>query len=272
MHEATSPSLRRTFMREIGARQSALAAPADGAIVHAEDLERLPESARRYFVFMGVVGGPRDRAIRVHFTGRFRRKPGSFTPCEAWQYTSGVDVSRVFHMRLRYAGFVPLLARDTYIDGRGRMLGRLGDLVTVVDAEGPELDTGELVTYLNDAILYAPGLLLGPEAHFAAVDAARFDVTFTDRGRSVTARVSVGEDGAPQEFSTFDRYYQPTFKSPMQRTQWTTPVEAIVSVHGRRFVSRARAVWQLGTGPFCYAEFALDPSSLVLLPWTEIER
>ena len=80
-------------MREIGARQSALAAPADGAIVHAEDLERLPESARRYFVFMGVVGGPRDRAIRVHFTGRFRRKPGSFTPCEAWQYTSGVDVS-----------------------------------------------------------------------------------------------------------------------------------------------------------------------------------
>ncbi len=267
MHEATSPSLRRTFMREIEDRPSALAIPTDGAPVRAEELEHLPEPARRYFVFMGVVGGPRDRAVRAHFTGRFRRKPGSFTSCEAWQYTSGADVSRIFHMRLRYAGIVPLLARDTYIDGRGRMLGRLGDLVTVVDGQGPELDTGELVTYLNDAILYAPGLILGPEARFAEVDAAHFDVTFTDRGRSVTARVNVGADGAPREFSTYDRYYQPDLKSPMERTQWRTPVETMVSLRGRRFVSRARAVWQLGAGPFCYAEFTLDPSSLVLMPW-----
>ena len=33
---------------------------------------------------------------------------------------------------------------------------RLFDVLPLVDATGSELDTGELVTYLNDAILLAP--------------------------------------------------------------------------------------------------------------------
>jgi len=38
-------------------------------------------------------------------------------------------------MRIRFAHVLPMVGRDTYLHGRGRMLGKLLGLVTVVTAE-----------------------------------------------------------------------------------------------------------------------------------------
>ena len=50
------------------------------------------------------------------------------------------------------------------------MRGSVFGLVPVVDSSGPELDVGELVTWLNDAVLLAPSMLLRPGVEWAAVD------------------------------------------------------------------------------------------------------
>ena len=60
----------------------------------------------------------------------------------------------MFTMRLRIGCVVPMLGHDTYLHGTGRMHGKLAGVATVVD--GPELDIGELSTWLNDAVLLAP--------------------------------------------------------------------------------------------------------------------
>jgi hypothetical protein len=100
------------------------------------------------------------------------------------------------------------------------MLIRLLDLFTIEDGTGEEYDTGELVTYLNDAVLLAPSMLLVPEISWAPADSSSFDVSLTDHGRTVTARVIVGEDGAPKDFSTWDRYcYDPHGPTPA-RPRW----------------------------------------------------
>ncbi len=80
---------------------------------------------------------------------------------------------------------LPVLGRDTYADGRGRMLIRLLDLITVGDGTGEAFDIGELVTYLNDGIMMAPSMLLVPEVRWSEVDAGSFDVALTDHGRTV---------------------------------------------------------------------------------------
>src|SRR5664279_2405065 len=92
-------------------------------------------------------------------------------------------------MRIRFAGVVPMFGRDTYLDGQGRMIGKLFDRFTVVDGQGEEFDIGELSTYLNDAIMLAPSMLLGPNTTWTDVDANSFDVTLADGGRTVTGRV-----------------------------------------------------------------------------------
>lgn len=187
----------RKFLREV--EQAGLRVPASTSLVSPGEVDGLPEPARRYMAFMGVVGRPRVWSFRAHFRGRFR--PGAqagWLPCEAWQYNDALDVARIFHLRLGMYGVIPVLARDTCLAGQGRMLVRGLDWITLQDARGPALDEGELVTYLNDAVLFAPSQLLAPNASLTAVDDGSFDVSLTDRGRTVGARVYVDPEGAPR--------------------------------------------------------------------------
>ena len=85
--------------------------PAQAGPVSERQLTGLPSAAQRYLRFMGVVGRPPDWSYLAHCTGRFRLRPGwPWLPCEAWQYNSGVEVARVF--RLRIGGPLPMSARD----------------------------------------------------------------------------------------------------------------------------------------------------------------
>jgi hypothetical protein len=130
------------------------------------------------------------------------------------------------------------------------------DLVTVQDGRGMEFDLGELVTWLSDAVLIAPSMLLVAAASWSSVEDGSFDVAFTDAGHTVTARVFVDAAGAPTDFHTRDRWYAPPGGPPV-RTLWTTPVEGWRAVDGRRLFTRGRATWRRPEGDFTYAEVAL---------------
>jgi hypothetical protein len=256
-------AMRARFLREV-AGLGLPRGPISARAITEEDLAPLPEAARRYLRFMRVVGRPRGWSIRLGWFGGFRMKPGGpWLRCEAWQYSTRLELARIFKMKIWFAGIVPVIARDTYAHGRGRMLGKALDAITVVDEAGEDIAVGELVTYLNDGILLAPSLLLGPETAWTAVDDGSFDVALTDGGRTVTARVSVDERGAATDFSTTDRFYQPPGAPAHQsvRTRWTTPVEGWEIVDGRPRPTRGRAVWHPPEGPFAYADFRILPGS-----------
>ena len=258
--------MRKRFLREL----AALGLPASpgpdvelGPVTEA-DLEPLPAAARRYLRFMRAVGRPRDWSFRLGFTGRFRRtRDETWMKCEAWQYDLRAPLARIFHLRLRFFGLVPVLGRDTYVDGYGRMVIRLLDLVTVGDGTGEAYDIGELVTYLNDGIMLAPTMLLGPNVRWSEVDSTSFDVALTDHGRTVRARVFVDAEGAPMNFETADRFYSdPKDAAKVTRCRWTTPMEGFQEVGDRRLPTRGRAVWHPPEGELAYIEFSLEPATL----------
>lgn len=262
-----SPHLATAFGREL--EQAALPAQPDStSLVDETTLAELPPPVRRYMRFMGVVGKPRDWSLRARFNARFRRDRGPWLECEALQYDTRLQLSRVFYMQLSLKGLLPVTVRDTYVHGRGTMQARAFDAFTVVEGKGPEIDTGELVTYLNDAILMAPSLLLGPEVAWREVDDNCFDVTLRDHSLRVTARVWLDEQGAPRDFSTTDRFFDMPDGSRV-RTEWRTPVSGFQDVGGRKLPRQARAVWQLPDGPFAYADFSVDPAqvSFNVPPW-----
>jgi hypothetical protein len=249
-------SLRGRFLREVAAAGLPADAGAAGAAV-APQIAGLPEAAQRYLKFMGVAERHRDWSFRVGFTGRFRTRPRRrWMNCEAWQYNSLPALARIFHIRIRFGGLLAVIGRDTYVDGRGRMLIRLLDRFTLEDGTGEAYDMGELVTYLGDAVLIAPSMLLEPRVSWASVDANSFDVALTDHGRTVSARVVTDDRGAPREFSTDDRFcYDPDHPKQLMRAHWTTPVAGWQLVDGRALPTGAQAVWHLPQGPFAYADF-----------------
>jgi len=234
------------------------------ATITEADLEPLPATARRYMQFMSVVGRFRDWSFRLRYTGRFRRSHDEgWMKCEAWQYNTRLSLARIFHIQLGFFGIVPVLGRDTYVNGHGRMLIRLMDLVTVGDGTGDAYDIGELVTYLNDGVMLAPSMLLVPEVRWTEVDATSFEVSLTDHGRTVSARVFLDKRGAPLTFETTDRFYShPKDPSKVTRCRWTTPMEGFQEVGGRRLPTRGQAVWHPPEGELAYADFTLDPTSV----------
>lgn len=237
----------------------------DAAVVAETDIVSLPAPVQRYMRFMGVVGRPRDWSVRAHMTGTFRTSPAqAWAPMEAWQYDSYTDLARLFYLKVRMFGFVPVLGRDTYLGGQGRMLIRPLDLFTVSDARGETIDISELVTYLNDAILLAPSFLLGLETTWSAAGPDAFDVALTYAGHTVTAQVSLDEQGAPRDFSTTDRFVQDPFdpRHPFVRARWTTPIDGWQVAGGRPIPTSGRAIWHLPQGEFAYVGMRFAASDI----------
>jgi hypothetical protein len=212
---------------------------------------------------MGVLGQPRVWSLRVRFQGRIRLRRGlGWMPAEAWQYNSAAPIGRVFVMRIRFAGIIPMYGRDTYLGEHGRMTGKLFDHVTVVDAQGPEFDIGELTTYLNDAIMLAPSMLLMPSTTWTEVDGHSFDVTLDDAGLSVTGRVFVDDTGTPVDFSTTDRFA--ALPSGLVRAEWRTPVLNWQSNGSRMVPGQVIALWRLADGDLPYIKGTFISNSLQL--------
>lgn len=176
-------------------------------------------------------------------------------PAEAWQYNSGLEVARLFRMRLMFGGHLPMTGWDTYLHGRGRMHGKLLGMVTVADGHGGPFDIGELTTYLNDAVLLAPGMLLRLPTTWTAVDDHTFRVALSDEGRTVSADVTVNEQGAPTGFTTMDRFMDGP--AGPKRTRWCTPVAGWTVAEGRVVPTSAAAEWIVPGGPLRYAELSL---------------
>jgi len=255
--------MHRRFRKEV-ASAGLPETPGPAGVVTSAELDGLPEPAQRYFAFMQVVGRPRDWSFRLAFTGRFRMGPEQrWMRCRTWQYNHRPALARIFHIRIRLGGVVPVIARDTYVEGRGRMLVRLLDLFTIADGKGEEYDIGELVTYLNDAVLIAPTMLLAPEVSFAPAGPDSFGVSLADHGRTVSAVVTVDEHGAPADFSTTDRFCaDPRDPKRLRRARWTTPVSGWRFADGRPLFTSGQAIWHLAAGPFPYADFRPVPGSL----------
>ncbi|MFO0615406.1 MAG: DUF6544 family protein [Polyangiaceae bacterium] len=279
-----SRRMRSRFMREL--EQARIGAqPCDAPIITPADVEALPEPARRCFAFAGAVGLPRVWSVRAHAMGVFRvsaAKP--WMHCETWQYDARDPIARSFQRRLRYGHVVPMLVRDLYTEGRGRVFGRVLDTFSVVDEDHDFVTLGELSSFVSDAMLLAPSLLLGAATRWIAVNESAFDVELRDHGWSVSARVVVDPRGAVTEVSSEDRYFAPTAPggregrpsapppSAWTRARWSVPVTDWASGAGRRFARRAQAIWHLPSGDFQDAELLFDRVDVNVLAREELAR
>lgn len=224
-------------------------------------LEGLPEPARRWLRRVGVVGRPPVGNFRVRFDGRIRMKPGQgWMPLRAWQLNTVDPIARIFQMRVDAAHVVPMFGTDSYVSGTGEMRGKLLGLVTVAEGRGEEFDLGELVTWLNDAVMLTPSMLLSPTTTWSEVDDRSFTVGVADGDHRVTARVVLGDDDLPVDFITDDRWYAGT--DPPTRTPWRTPFDDWTTTDdGRPLPGRGAAVWCFDDGDFTYIEGTFEPST-----------
>ncbi len=224
-------------------------------LVTAEMLPGLPEPARRYLTYTGIVGTPWIETVRIHYSGRFRMaadKP--WMPVRAEQvYTTNPPA---FHWKARFkmAGLWLMTANDTYRAGHGHMFGKVAGLFKVVDFRGDELDQGTMLRYLNE-MTWFPAAFLGDNITWQAVDDHAADVTFTDQGKAVTARLFFDDAGRLTDFVA-QRYREN--QGHFSLDTWSTPMTHYGVLAGLNLPVRGQAVWKLPSGDLPYADLELS--------------
>jgi len=225
-------------------------------IVTEEELSGLPAPVRRYLMYAGVVGKEKAQTARISFEGEFRmRTGGKWMHVETEQTSFLDDAVRVFYIKGRYLGVVPVSGRDLYARGEGNMLIKLLSFLTIENASGPEMNQSGLVTFLNDMVMI-PTAFLDERVAWSAIDDRSARATLSDRGMSVSAVIHFNESGEIVNFVTEDRYHSEG-GGRSRNVKWSTPFGNYREITGVRVPTEGEALWHFDEGDFCYARFRL---------------
>jgi hypothetical protein len=227
----------------------------NGRLITAEMLRDLPAPVQRYMDYTGVLGKPWIDTVRIKYAGRFRMaadKP--WMPIRAEQFYTTAPPAFHWKARFKMAGLWLMTGDDTYKAGHGRMFGKVAGVFKVVDFRGDALDQGTMLRYLNE-MTWFPTAFLGDNIAWQAVDDGSADVTFTDCGKSVSARMFFDDEGRLTDFVA-QRYREN--KGSFSLDTWSTPMTKFGVLGGLNLPVRGQAVWKLPAGDLPYADLELS--------------
>jgi hypothetical protein len=236
-------------------QQRLMVAP-EPAMLTEQDLQHLPLPVQNYLRFTGSVGKPRVVNVRVTWRGSMRTKlDGDWLPIRAWQVNFFDDPARLFYIESSMYG-LPFDGYHVYAGNTATMQIKVGGLVQVVDARGPEMNRGETVTMFNDMCLLAPATLISPAIRWEEIDSVTVRGFFSNQGNTVSAILTFDPSGALRNFVSNDRYLSEDGKSYLSYP-WSTPVGEYREFGGRKIASVGEAIWHMPQGEYAYGRFTV---------------
>ncbi|MBD3386363.1 hypothetical protein GF407_15745 [candidate division KSB1 bacterium] len=217
-----------------------------------KDLAPLPELVQNYLNYVGVVGKPRVKNMRVVFKAQMRSKTQDWFSLEAEQYNFYDQSERLFFLDARVKG-LPTQGYHVYKNGQAGMLIKLFSLFPVVDVKGEELFKAETVTLFNDMCFLAPATLVDDNIEWEPLDSTSVKATFTNRNHSISATLYFNDKDQLVNFISDDRYDV----NEMKRYRFSTPLSEYGQINDYRLPAYGEAVWHYPEGEFTYGKYKL---------------
>ena len=145
-----------------------------------------------------------------------------------------------------------LLARDMYIEDKGRLVVALFSLYNIVDAKGENYNQGELLRWLGESVLYPTNLLPSDRLKWSPIDAQHAKLIFTYNGLSLPFTITINEAGEITQMET-KRYM-----AENNLETWVINVSDYKRMNGINIPSRFEVRWRLEKGDFSYARFHIQ--------------
>ena len=221
-------------------------------IMTEKDLSPLPEPVKNYLQYVGVVGKPKVRNVKIIFEGAMREKGKDWFKFTSEQYNFFDEPTRLFFMKAKIKG-LPTHGYHSYKNGGARMQIKLLSLFSVVDVEGPELFRTETVTVFNDLCLFAPAALIDDRITWETIDNRSVKATFTNKGAAISAILYFNKKGQLVDFISEDRYVI----DEMTAYPFSTPAKDYKSINGYNLAAYGEATWHYPDGEFVYGKFNL---------------
>lgn len=237
----TDAQVRALFVR---------AADAEARVVTGADIEPLPPPVRRWLAGSGVVGKRVPRTLRLRQRGLMRLAPDAGeVAATAEQYFRVDEPEFIWRVRVRMMRVLPVAGRDSYIDGRGRMLIKLASMVPVVDASDDRIDQGALLRFLGETVWF-PAAALRPYIEWEPIDERSARATMRRAGASGSAVFEFDERGRFIRL-TADRYFGGGLDAKLER--WEIEAQEWRTMGGGYLVpTRGEVRWKLKEGDFTF--------------------
>jgi hypothetical protein len=237
--------------------------PSHAPLVTEEMLAGLPEPAQRYLRYAGVVGRAMVDTVRVRQACRMRPAPNGISfPIVAEEWYAVEPPGFIWDATVPVAGIPVVRGRDGYVDAKGMMTIKVGSLIPVVNAAGPETDQASLLRHLSE-MPWFPSAFLRERVTWEAIDDETVRVSIVDGDLWATGTLTIDPEGRLVEFRS-ERYAM--VGDGFELRPWSAPTCAYSEFEGLRLPVRGAAVWTLpGGSTFPYIEVELtevefDPS------------
>jgi len=209
-------------------------------------LEQLPEPVRRYFRYSLQENQSYISYVRLMHDGKFRIKPG-----QKWMTIKGEEYFTTEKPNFVWFGKVPMFsAMDTYMDGKGNLKVKLLSLIKIVDAKGKEIDQGELLRWLGEALWFPTALLPSENLRWEEVDENSARVILEDGNISVEGTFYFNQEGQIVQFKA------KRFKDGVLEN-WSGFYHDYREVEGMKVPMHVEVIWNLESGDFKYVDFTV---------------
>ncbi|MBN1924261.1 MAG: hypothetical protein JW798_00365 [Prolixibacteraceae bacterium] len=217
-------------------------------VITTNDLAKLPAPVAKYLEYCGWLGKNIPRNFYLSLEGRFSLKPDKEVKINTEQYNwLNQQPARHFYISN------PMIAGyHCYNEKGATMLIKLFGRFKVAYEAGPEMDQAELVTYLNDICLAAPGALVDAPIEWETIDDFTVKATISQYGQTVSATLYFNEKYELTNFVSNDRYAVTDGKS--ENIPWSTPFRDYVDCNGIKLPSYGEAIWHYPDHDFIYAK------------------
>lgn len=170
---------------------------------------------------------------------------------QATQDVRATSPAFIWNATVQMAPLIPVRVMDAYIDGTGMLEAKLLSTFTVMKAEaGPELDSGELMRYLAEAVWYPTALLPSDHIQWTAIDDYSALVTLTDGDQSVSMTYYFNERYEVERVYTDQRYRK--VDDSYVKTPWTGYFSDYRDINGIRIPFKAKVEWNTTEGDLPY--------------------
>ena len=227
-----------------------LSNPGTQSFLSQKDIEHLPKVIQNYISLSGAIGKPRIDNILIKFVGEMREYDEKWFKFRSEQFNTIKSPRRYFFMKAIFKG-IPTKGYHRF-DGRSaKMTIKPLSLIKVVNLQSKELLISEMVTYLNDICLFAPGALIDKKFSWEETGPKTVKVTFSNEGHSVSAILEFDEEGRLINFFSNDRYDV----NKKKKFMFSTPVGGYTHFDGYRLAGYGEAVWHYPEEEFVYGKF-----------------
>lgn len=212
----------------------------------ASQLDALPEPVKRYFNHVMEDGQIYVGYVRFKHDGYFKARLD-----KAWMKIKGEHYATLQTPGFIWKGTTLLfMARDLFMAGHGRLIVSLFSCLNIMDTRGKEkYDSGELLRWLGESILYPTNFLPSQRLHWLAMDETKAKLVYNYNGLSLFFIITFNAIGEITEMET------KRFMGEGGLETWVIKASKYEKRNQVLIPTSFEVLWRLDKGDFSYAKF-----------------